>query len=70
MRREAGFARAPYRAGMAVNPAANPAAGRAVPKLVAGQRRLPAHVSVYAFVIVPFVALVAAVPVAWGWGLG
>jgi stearoyl-CoA desaturase (delta-9 desaturase) len=34
-----------------------------------GHRRRAAHVSVYLFVIVPFVALLAAVPVAWGWGL-
>jgi stearoyl-CoA desaturase (delta-9 desaturase) len=38
--------------------------------VLGGQRALPAHVSVYLFVIVPFLALVAAVPVAWGWGLG
>lgn len=38
--------------------------------LLAGQRRAPAHVSVYLFVIVPFLALLAALPVAWGWGLG
>jgi stearoyl-CoA desaturase (Delta-9 desaturase) len=37
--------------------------------LLAGQRRVSAHVAVYLFVIVPFVALIAAVPVAWGWGL-
>jgi stearoyl-CoA desaturase (delta-9 desaturase) len=28
------------------------------------------QVSVYVFVIVPFLALLAAVPIAWGWGLG
>jgi stearoyl-CoA desaturase (Delta-9 desaturase) len=38
--------------------------------LIAGQRRLPAHLSVYVFVVVPFAAVLAAVPVAWGWGLG
>ena len=37
--------------------------------MLAGKRPLPAHVAVYIFVIVPFLALVAAVPVAWGWGL-
>jgi stearoyl-CoA desaturase (delta-9 desaturase) len=31
---------------------------------------VPAHVSVYVFVIVPMVALLAAIPVAWGRGLG
>jgi stearoyl-CoA desaturase (delta-9 desaturase) len=38
-------------------------------ELVTGRRHLPAHVAVYGFVIVPFVALLVAVPVAWGWGL-
>jgi stearoyl-CoA desaturase (delta-9 desaturase) len=37
--------------------------------LLAGRRRAPAHVSVYIFAILPFLALIAAVPVAWGWGL-
>ncbi|GAA0267990.1 acyl-CoA desaturase [Cryptosporangium japonicum] len=37
--------------------------------IVGGRRPIPAHVTVYLFVLVPFVALVAAVPVAWGWGL-
>ncbi|MFF5171778.1 acyl-CoA desaturase [Micromonospora sp. NPDC000089] len=46
-----------------------PPAGRTPKSLFAGRRPLPAHVSVYLFVVVPFVALVAAVPFAWGWGL-
>ncbi|MET7419547.1 acyl-CoA desaturase [Dactylosporangium sp. NPDC005555] len=37
--------------------------------MLAAQRPLPAQVAVYAFVIVPFLALVTAVPFAWGWGL-
>jgi stearoyl-CoA desaturase (delta-9 desaturase) len=37
--------------------------------LMAGRRGLPAHVTVYVFVIVPFLALLAAVPIAWGRGL-
>ncbi|MFI5956342.1 acyl-CoA desaturase [Cryptosporangium sp. NPDC051539] len=37
--------------------------------LLAGRRPLPAHLTVYAFVVLPFVALLAAVPFAWGWGL-
>jgi stearoyl-CoA desaturase (Delta-9 desaturase) len=37
--------------------------------LLEGQRHIAAHVSVYIFVIVPLLALVAAVPFAWGWGL-
>ena len=38
--------------------------------LLDGQRGVPATVAVYVFVIVPLLALLAAVPVAWGWGLG
>ncbi|MEV4759358.1 acyl-CoA desaturase [Micromonospora sp. NPDC049559] len=38
--------------------------------LLGGRRPLLAHVSVYAFVVVPLLALLVAVPVAWGWGLG
>jgi stearoyl-CoA desaturase (delta-9 desaturase) len=38
--------------------------------LTEGRRGVPAHVSVYVFVIVPMVALLAAIPVAWGRGLG
>ncbi|HKT04433.1 MAG TPA: acyl-CoA desaturase [Rugosimonospora sp.] len=30
---------------------------------------MPAHLAVYLFVTVPFLALLAAVPVVWGWGL-
>jgi stearoyl-CoA desaturase (delta-9 desaturase) len=37
---------------------------------ISGKRPLLAHVSVYAFVVVPLLAVLAAVPVAWGWGLG
>jgi stearoyl-CoA desaturase (delta-9 desaturase) len=37
--------------------------------MLGGARGAPAHVAVYIFVIVPFVALIAAVPAAWGWGL-
>ncbi|MEV4410989.1 acyl-CoA desaturase [Catellatospora sp. NPDC049609] len=36
---------------------------------MAGARRPAAHAAVYAFVLVPFLALAAAVPFAWGWGL-
>jgi stearoyl-CoA desaturase (Delta-9 desaturase) len=38
--------------------------------LTEGRRGIPEHVAVYVFVIVPMVALIAAVPLAWGWGLG
>ncbi|MQA11124.1 MAG: acyl-CoA desaturase [Pseudonocardiaceae bacterium] len=44
--------------------------GRAPKNLFSGKRGLPAQFSVYVFVIVPFLGLIAAVPVAWGWGLG
>jgi stearoyl-CoA desaturase (delta-9 desaturase) len=43
---------------------------RAPKPVMGGRRKLPAHISVYLFIIVPLVALVAAVPVAWGWGMG
>lgn len=35
-----------------------------------GRRPAGQHALVYAFVLVPFLALLAAVPFAWGWGLG
>jgi stearoyl-CoA desaturase (delta-9 desaturase) len=35
-----------------------------------GRRPASQHVVVYIFVLVPFLALLAAVPFAWGWGLG
>lgn len=45
-------------------------ATKAGPKpVIDGRRSTRDHVLIYAFVLVPFVALVAAVPVAWGWGL-
>jgi stearoyl-CoA desaturase (delta-9 desaturase) len=34
-----------------------------------GRRKLAAHLSVYLFVIVPPLAVLAAVPIVWGWGL-
>ncbi|HEX3651178.1 MAG TPA: acyl-CoA desaturase, partial [Pseudonocardiaceae bacterium] len=37
--------------------------------LLAGKRPLAAHISVYLFVAVPMIALVTAIPFAWGWGL-
>jgi stearoyl-CoA desaturase (delta-9 desaturase) len=37
--------------------------------LIGGQRTWPAHAAVYVFVFVPILALIAAVPFAWGWGL-
>jgi stearoyl-CoA desaturase (delta-9 desaturase) len=38
-------------------------------RLLGGKRPLSAHVVVYIFVIVPFAALGAAIPWAWGWGM-
>ncbi|ACU34623.1 acyl-CoA desaturase [Actinosynnema pretiosum subsp. pretiosum] len=38
--------------------------------LVEGQRGNAEQFGVYVFVLVPFLALFAAIPVAWGWGLG
>jgi stearoyl-CoA desaturase (delta-9 desaturase) len=46
-----------------------PAMTTAVKPLIGRKRPIPAHVAVYAFVIIPFLALLAAVPIAWGWGL-
>ncbi len=30
---------------------------------------MPAHISVYAFAIIPLIALLAAIPLVWGWGV-
>ncbi|GAA3439896.1 acyl-CoA desaturase [Kutzneria kofuensis] len=38
--------------------------------LLEGKRKMPAQVAVYIFATVPAIALVAAVPVLWGWGVG
>jgi stearoyl-CoA desaturase (Delta-9 desaturase) len=38
--------------------------------MLADKKAIWEQLALYFFVIVPFVALVAAVPVAWGWGLG
>ncbi|MFD1148409.1 acyl-CoA desaturase [Saccharothrix hoggarensis] len=38
--------------------------------IIEGRRGHVEQFSVYVFVIVPFLALLAAVPLAWGWGLG
>ena len=37
--------------------------------IIDGQRNLATRIGVYVFVLLPFAALVAAVPLAWGWGL-
>ncbi|MHA6801151.1 acyl-CoA desaturase [Bounagaea algeriensis] len=38
--------------------------------LVAGTRNWVSQLSVYIFVLVPLIALITAIPFAWGWGLG
>ncbi len=43
---------------------------RKMTALYEGKRHMPAQVAVYIFAIVPAVALVAAIPVLWGWGIG
>ncbi len=35
-----------------------------------GTRGIPQQIGVYVFVVVPLLALIAAIPFAWGWGLG
>ncbi len=52
----------------------SPAAATAKPPggkpIIDGQRGMLAHLAVYLFVVSPLLALLVAVPVAWGWGLG
>jgi stearoyl-CoA desaturase (Delta-9 desaturase) len=51
-------------------PADVAAAGGAAPKpVIDGQRPFAAQIAVYGFVLVPLLAVIAAVPFAWGWGL-
>ncbi|TDD78019.1 acyl-CoA desaturase [Actinomadura darangshiensis] len=45
------------------------ARGRPGPELTEGHKSMPAVLVMWALVVVPFAALAAAVPVAWGWGL-
>lgn len=52
----------------------NPAAAAAQPKrgakpMIIGRRRTSAVVGVYIFIAIPTLALIAAIPFAWGWGL-
>jgi stearoyl-CoA desaturase (delta-9 desaturase) len=37
--------------------------------LFEGRRNLATQIAVYAFIVLPFAALIAAVPLLWGWGL-
>ena len=50
-------------------PAASPAPSAPKP-MVVGEKGSLEQVMLYIFVIVPFLAVLAAVPLAWGWGLG
>ena len=43
---------------------------RRMTTLVDGKRKMPAQVAVYIFAIVPAIALVASIPLLWGWGVG
>ena len=45
------------------------ATGRTPKPLTEGRISRGAQITLWVFVVVPFIALVAAVPVAWGWGL-
>ncbi|PPK70336.1 acyl-CoA desaturase [Actinokineospora auranticolor] len=38
--------------------------------IIEGRRNLATQIAVYVFILVPFAALVAAVPLLWGWGIG
>jgi stearoyl-CoA desaturase (delta-9 desaturase) len=49
--------------------AAVPNTERGPKPMLDGQRKMSAHVSVYIFVITPFIALLLAVIAVWGWGL-
>jgi len=44
-------------------------AGSDTKPVFSGRRTLPEHVLVQVFVVVPLLALLAAIPLAWGWGL-
>ena len=47
-----------------------PAGPTTAKPILDGERGTVAQISVYAFVILPLLAMIAAVPFAWGWGLG
>lgn len=61
---------APVVAEQAAPAAKAPAKEKVAPKPVTdGRRGLAAQIAVYGFVLIPLIALIAAVPFAWGWGL-
>ncbi len=48
-----------------------PVAGKAGPRPITdGRRGVAAQIAVYGFTLIPLIAVIAAVPFAWGWGLG
>ncbi|MBC6450284.1 acyl-CoA desaturase [Actinokineospora xionganensis] len=49
---------------------ADPKVGGGPKPIIEGRRNLATRIAVYIFILVPFAALIAAVPLAWGWGLG
>ncbi|MGH3662704.1 MAG: acyl-CoA desaturase [Micromonosporaceae bacterium] len=51
------------------SPAATETDTRVPKPLTEGREPLGAQIALWIFVVVPFIALMAAVPVAWGWGL-
>ncbi len=46
------------------------AASPAAKPIIEGRKKRGEQFALYAFVILPFLAVLAAIPVAWGWGLG
>src|SRR5262245_51780381 len=57
----------PQRGAMSTSVLEKPQSG---PKpLTEGKQSIGVMIALWAFVILPFVALIAAIPVAWGWGL-
>lgn len=46
-----------------------PAEPKGPKPIISGRRGLPAQIAVYAFVLLPLIAVGVAVPFAWGWGL-
>ncbi|MGH7747733.1 MAG: acyl-CoA desaturase, partial [Candidatus Dormibacteria bacterium] len=54
----------------AVTDAGAPPPGSGPQPVISGRRTAFQHAMIYVFVAGPMVALVAAVPLAWGWGVG
>ncbi|MCA1706925.1 MAG: acyl-CoA desaturase, partial [Actinobacteria bacterium] len=47
-----------------------PATATGTKPILDGQRTPAEHLLVKVFIVVPLLALIAAIPLAWGWGLG